>query len=76
MNDLRNVGLKPRLPNFIKAFLSDRKFRVRIGSTLSNIQNQVEGVPQWSILSVILFNIKINSITSCLNPRVDKYFFR
>ena len=58
MNDLHNMGLKGRLPNFIKAFLLDRKFRVRIGSTLSNIQNQEERVPPGSILSVTLFNIK------------------
>ena len=75
MNDLHDMGLKGRLPNFIKAFLMDRKFRVRIGSTLSNIQNQEERVPQGSILSVTLFNIKINSITNCLNPEVDKYLF-
>ena len=74
MNDLYNMGLKGRLPNFIKAFLSDRKFRVCIGSTLPNIQNQEEGVPQRSTLSVILFNRKINSITKCLNPGV-KYLF-
>ena len=75
MNDLHNMGLKGKLPNFIKAFLSDRKFQIHIGSTLSNIQNQEEGVPQGSILSVILFNIKINSIINCLNPEVDKYLF-
>ena len=75
MNDLHNMGLKGRLLNFIKAFLSDRKFRVRIGSTLSNIQNQEKGVPQGSILWVTLFNIKINSITNCPNPGVDKYLF-
>ena len=46
MNDLHNMRLKGRLPNFIKAFLSDRKFRVRISSTLSNIQNQEKGVPR------------------------------
>ena len=34
-----------------------------------------EGVPQGSILSVTLFNIKINRITNCLNPGVDKYMF-
>ena len=75
MNDLHNMELKSSLPNFIKAFLSDRKFRVWIGSTLSNIQNQEEGVPQGSISSVTLFNIKINSITNCLNPGFDKYLF-
>ena len=73
MNDLHNRGLKGRLPNFIKAFLSNRKFRVRIGQ--SNIQNQEEGVPQGSILSVTLFNTKINSIANYLNPGVDKYLF-
>ena len=65
MNDRHNMGLKARLPNFIKSFLSDWKFRVRIGSTLSNIQNQEEGVPQGSI----------NSNTNFLNPGVDKYLF-
>ena len=37
MNDLHNMGSKGRLSNFIKAFLSDRKFQGPIGSTLSNI---------------------------------------
>ena len=75
MNDLLNMGLKGRLPNFIKSFLSDRKFRVRIGTTLSDIQYHEEGIPQGSIQSVILFNIKINSITNCLYPDIDKYLF-
>ena len=75
MNDLLNMGLKGRLLNFIKSFLSDRKFRVHIGTTLSDIQNQEEGVSQGSILSVTVFNIKINSITNCLNPGIDKYLF-
>ena len=37
---------------FIKNFLSDRNFRVRIGSTLSEKHDQETGVPQGSILSV------------------------
>ena len=65
MKDLHNMGLRGRLPNFIKVFLTDRKFEVRIRTILSDIQKQ-EGVPQGSILSVTLFNIKINSITNCL----------
>ena len=57
MNDRYNMGLKNRLPNFMKAFLSGRKFRVRIVSTLLNIHNQKDGVLQGSILLVTLFNI-------------------
>ena len=75
MKYLHSMGLRGRLPNFIKAFLTDRKFQVRIGTTLSDIQKQEEGVPQESILSVTLFNIKINSITNCLNPGVDSYLY-
>ena len=71
LNDLHDLGLKGRLPSFISSFLSDREFKVRVGSTLSDLHEQEMGVPQGSILSVTLFNIKINSITKCLAPGVD-----
>ena len=57
------------------SFLSDRQFRVRIGSTFSNLYNQEERVPLGSILSVTLFNIKINSITMCLTPGIGGYLY-
>ena len=71
MKDLKGFGLKGRLPSFISNFLSDRNFKVRVGSTLSDTQQQEEGVPQGSILSVTLFGLKINNIVKCLNPGVD-----
>ena len=71
IKDLHDLGLKGRLPNFIKNFLSNRQFNVRVGSTLSDLQDQEEGVPQGSILSVTLFSIKINNIVKNLNPGVD-----
>lgn len=70
MNDLYKLGLKGRLPNLINDFLSDRSFKVRVGSTLSDSKIQ-EGVPQGCILSVTFFNIKINNIVNCLNQGVD-----
>ena len=71
MKDLQDLGLKGRLPSFISDFLSDRNFKVRVGSTLSDVHQQEEGVPQGSILSVTLFGIKINNIVKCLNQGVD-----
>ena len=71
MRDLHDLGLKGRLPHFICGFISDCKFKVRIGFTLSNMKNQEEGVSQGSVLSVSLFSIKISNITKCLTPRVD-----
>ena len=71
MRDLNDFGLKGRLPNFIDNFLSNRCFKVRVGTTLSDLQGQEEGVPQGSILSVTMFSIKINNIVKALNPGVD-----
>ena len=45
--------------------------KVRVGTTLSDLQGQEEGVQQGSILSVTLFSIKINNIVKTLNPGVD-----
>ena len=67
MKDLHDIGLRGRLSNFISNFLSDRSFNVRIGSTLSDTFEQEQGVPQGSILSPTLFNIKINNIVKCVN---------
>ena len=67
IKDLHDIGLRGRLPNFILNLLSDRSFNVRIGSTLSDTFEQEQGVPQGSILSPTLFNIKINNIVKCVN---------
>ena len=59
MKDLHAMGFRGRLPIFIKSFLANRHFRVRLNSTYSAFHQQEMGVPQGSILSVTLFNIKI-----------------
>ena len=69
IKDLYDLKLRGRLPKFIKNFFTGRTFQVRIGSTLSDLKNQ-EGVPQGSILSTTLFNIKINNIIKELSPYI------
>ena len=71
INDLHEIGLKGRLAVFVQNCLSNREFKVRVGSTLSETHNQEQGMPQGSILSVTLFSLKINNIVKCLNPGVD-----
>ena len=61
LRDLHNMGLRGNLPDFINNFLQNRQFQIKIGSTLSNWHLQEEGVSQGSIISPILFEIKINS---------------
>ena len=69
--DLHDLGIRGRLATFIESFLADRWIQVRVGSTLSEQFDQTQGVPQGSILSTTLFNIKINSIMDCLDPKTD-----
>ena len=73
--DLFDLGLRGHLPTFISNFLSDRSFRVRVGSVLSEEQEQEEGVPQGSILSTTLFNIKINNIVTAVRDGIDNSLF-
>ena len=67
--------MKGRLPNFIKSFLEDRTIQVRVGSTLSDLYDQEQGVPQGAILSTTLFNVKLNDIINCLYYKTDGSFY-
>ena len=68
---MHDLSLSGSLSPFMQNFLFLRNFRVRVRSTLLDLQNQEEGNPQGSILSFILFSIKINDITKCLNPTIN-----
>ena len=62
MRDLHQAGLRGRLPIFVSEYLKDRKFKVRIGSTLSDEFCTEEGVPQGGVLAVTCFGLKINDL--------------
>ena len=64
-----------RLPTFMKHFLEDQTFQTRINNTLSDPKPQEIGVPQGSILSMILFMIKINKITICLFEEINRSLY-
>ena len=71
LKDLYNKGLRGNLPIFIQNFLSNRTFAVLYGATISDHYTQEEGVPQGSILSTTLFNIKLNDIVKEVLPGVE-----
>ena len=73
MRDLYNLGQRGRLPGFLSNSLFHRNFRVHIGSSLSDLHNQEEGIPQGNILTVTLFSIKINN--KCLSPGIDRALY-
>ena len=71
LKDVHKIGIMGNLPKFISNFLSNRCFKVKVGSSFSDVYEQEQGVPQGSILSTTLFNIKINNITKCLDDVVN-----
>ena len=56
LRDLHELGLKGRLPVFIKSFLADSCMQVPVGSTLSDQFEQAQGVPQGSTLPPYLIS--------------------
>ena len=66
LKTLHECGLRGELPLFIKSFLKNRKFQVKVGNTMSNTEIQEEGVPQGSVLSVTLFALAINGISKVI----------
>ena len=75
MKDLYNVGIRGYMAHYIGKFLDNRVFSVKIGSSFSKWQQQEEGVPQGSILSVTLFIIKINGISDEVkDPQMSSLF--
>ena len=69
--DLWDLGFRGHLPRFIQSFLSERYFKVRVGSTLSELHEQEMGAPQGSIVSLALFSIKINNIVKAVLNGTD-----
>uniref|UniRef100_A0A1Y1KII9 Reverse transcriptase domain-containing protein n=1 Tax=Photinus pyralis TaxID=7054 RepID=A0A1Y1KII9_PHOPY len=75
LQNMYKYNLRGNLPKFIKSFLEDRKFCVRIGDINSKEYVLENGVPQGSTLSCSLFGIAINEIAKGVEESIDKCLY-
>ena len=62
LKQMYGIGLRGRLPTFISNLLQNRSFKVQIGTTLSSSRDQIEGIPQGSVLGCLCFSLAMNGI--------------
>ncbi len=63
IESIKNSGSKKILPiTWINKFLSNRKFKIKLNSLISNLYNITCGVTQGTVLSPLLFSIFINDV--------------
>ena len=75
LRDLSECNVRGNMLHFIKNFLDNRKFQVRVGDQLSTRYTQENGVPQGSVLSPTLFIVKMNKISPLLQASANLHSF-
>lgn len=72
---MNKMGIRGKLYNWVLEFLSERRFRVKVGADVSEEFEIVNGIPQGSVISPVLFNVMINDIFMNLDRRIGSALY-
>ena len=62
LKDLHDLGLRGRLPVFIRSFLEDRTMQVRVGSTLSDFYDKERKMTSWVEASLNFTHLEYRAV--------------
>ena len=72
LKSMKAKGASKEIINIIASFLTGRTMRVKVGDTMSAPRQVLGGVPQGSLLGVLLFNLSIDDFEA-YSPDVQDY---
>ena len=75
LRELYVAGLRGHLGFFIAGFMKDRKFQVRVGDRVSAVHKLELGVPQGSVMSVILFMVAVNTVIAYIPATIERSLY-
>lgn len=67
INRLQEIGVSGTYLNLFKSYLDNRKFVVKVDSSISNLNSVDFGVPQGSCLGPLFFILYVNNIFNVVN---------
>ena len=73
LSKLENLGIKGKLLNVIKDFLTNRKFRVSVEGKFSTFKAILSGIPQGSVLGPLLFLVYVNDLPSYMKSFIKLF---
>lgn len=73
LHKIEHYGIRGPLLHWIRNYLSNRTFQVRISGTLSGARRVMSGVPQGSVLGPLLFILYVSDIDRGMLCRTSMY---